>query len=95
MNPFDSAGAAVEHGPAMSPPDSSRVQMRAMQLSLAVGVLMLFMKVYAWWITQSAAIFSDAAESVVHNVAVLLRAVQRVVPQRPCRPQPPVRTRQD
>lgn len=55
----------------MTSPDSLRVQMRAMQLSLAVGVLMLFIKVYAWWITQSAAIFSDAAESVVHNVAVL------------------------
>ena len=41
-----------------------------MQLSLAVGLFMLLMKVYAWWITRSAAIFSDAAESVVHNVAV-------------------------
>lgn len=41
-----------------------------MWLSLGIGILMLFMKVYAWWITRSAAIFSDAAESVVHNVAV-------------------------
>lgn len=41
-----------------------------MQLSLGVGLFMLAMKVYAWWITRSAAIFSDAAESVVHNVAV-------------------------
>ncbi|MCO5044860.1 MAG: cation transporter [Verrucomicrobia bacterium] len=41
-----------------------------MWLSLAVGVLMLAMKCYAFFITGSAAIFSDAAESVVHNVAV-------------------------
>lgn len=41
-----------------------------MQLSLGVGLFMLAMKAYAWWITRSAAIFSDAAESVVHNVAV-------------------------
>jgi cation diffusion facilitator family transporter len=45
-------------------------QLWVMQLSLGVGLLMLVMKVYAWWITASAAIFSDAAESVVHNVAV-------------------------
>lgn len=41
-----------------------------MTLSLGVGLLMLVMKVYAYLITGSAAIFSDAAESVVHNVAV-------------------------
>lgn len=51
--------------------DQSRAQIRVMQLSLGIGVLMLFMKCYAWWITRSAAIFSDAAESVVHNVAVV------------------------
>ena len=55
----------------MTEATSTRVQLRIMQLSLAVGILMLFMKVYAWWITRSAAIFSDAAESVVHNVAVV------------------------
>ncbi len=41
-----------------------------MWLSLAVGIGMLAMKCYAYYITGSAAIFSDAAESVVHNVAV-------------------------
>jgi cation diffusion facilitator family transporter len=51
--------------------DHSRAQIRVMQLSLGIGILMLFMKCYAWWITRSAAIFSDAAESVVHNVAVV------------------------
>ena len=41
-----------------------------MNLSLAVGVAMIVVKLAAWWITQSAAILSDAAESVVHIVAV-------------------------
>lgn len=44
--------------------------MGAMKLSLGIGLLMLVMKVYAFVITGSAAIFSDAAESVVHNFAV-------------------------
>ncbi len=42
----------------------------AMRISLIVGVLMLFMKVYAYVITGSAAILSDAAESVVHILAI-------------------------
>ena len=46
----------------------------AMRLSLAVGVLMLVGKVTAFWVTHSAAIFSDAAESVVHLVAVAFAA---------------------
>ena len=41
-----------------------------MRLSLIVGVVMLLGKVTAYFITHSAAIFSDAAESVVHIVAV-------------------------
>ena len=46
----------------------------AMRLSLAVGVLMMFGKVTAFWVTHSAAIFSDAAESVVHLLAVVFAA---------------------
>jgi len=45
-------------------------QRLAMRLSLAVGVLMLAGKSYAYAITGSAAILSDAAESVVHVFAV-------------------------
>ena len=41
-----------------------------MNLSLGVGFLMLVGKVYAFLITGSAAILSDAAESVVHVLAV-------------------------
>jgi cation diffusion facilitator family transporter len=42
----------------------------AMRLSLFAGVLMLAGKVTAYLLTGSSAIFSDAAESVVHVVAV-------------------------
>jgi cation diffusion facilitator family transporter len=41
-----------------------------MRLSLIVGVLMFLGKSAAWWITGSAAILSDALESVVHVAAV-------------------------
>ena len=45
-----------------------------MRLSLGVGFMMLATKVFAYWITGSAAILSDAAESVVHVVAVSFAA---------------------
>jgi len=47
-----------------------RQQKTAMGLSLAVGFVMLGGKMYAYVITGSAAILSDAAESVVHVLAV-------------------------
>lgn len=42
----------------------------SMRLSFGVGVFMLVMKAYAYYITGSTAILSDAAESVVHIFAV-------------------------
>ena len=42
----------------------------AMRISLAFGVAMLLGKVTAYLMTHSAAIFSDAAESVIHVIAV-------------------------
>jgi cation diffusion facilitator family transporter len=42
----------------------------AMRLSLLFGVAMLLGKTTAYFITRSAAIFSDAAESVIHVIAV-------------------------
>lgn len=47
---------------------------RAMQWSLWVGFFMFALKIYAYAITQSAAILSDAAESVVHVLAVSFAA---------------------
>ncbi len=52
----------------------SSTAQRAMNLSLAVGLLMLVGKVAAWLLTGSAAILSDAAESVIHVVAVAFAA---------------------
>ena len=46
----------------------------AMTLSLAIGLLMFVMKVGAYLLTGSAAILSDAAESVVHVAAVIFAA---------------------
>jgi len=42
----------------------------AIRLSLLFGLLMVLGKVTAYFMTHSAAIFSDAAESIVHVVAV-------------------------
>src|SRR5438093_12051219 len=46
----------------------------AMRLSLGVGFFMLLTKLYAYYITGSAAILSDAAESIVHVFAVSFAA---------------------
>jgi cation diffusion facilitator family transporter len=46
----------------------------AMTLSLVIGTLMFFMKTGAYLLTGSAAILSDAAESVVHVAAVFFAA---------------------
>ena len=55
-------------------PQNSRPQRFAMRLSLGVGFFMLASKIAAYWLTGSAAILSDAAESVVHIVAVSFAA---------------------
>src|SRR5215472_16498324 len=45
-----------------------------MRLSLAIGVLMLAGKTTAYFLTRSSAILADAAESVVHVIAVAFAA---------------------
>ena len=59
----------------------------AMRLSLIVGVLMLVGKVAAYLFTGSSAIFSDAAESVVHVVAVAFAVFSLWLSTRPAVPQ--------
>ena len=55
--------------------DADRKALRfAMTLSLVIGCLMFVMKVSAYLLTGSAAILSDAAESVVHVAAVFFAA---------------------
>lgn len=54
-----------------------------MRLSLAIGFLMLVLKTGAYMLTGSAAILGDAAESVVHVVAVLFAAFSFWLAQQP------------
>ncbi len=63
--------------------ESLRGQRRAIALSLATGFLMLAGKTYAYFLTGSAAILSDAAESVVHVFAVSFAAFSLWLSQRP------------
>jgi cation diffusion facilitator family transporter len=53
---------------------SVRQQKFAIRLSLVIGFVMLLGKTYAYSITGSAAILSDAAESVIHVFAVSFAA---------------------
>ncbi len=55
----------------------------AMNLSLVVGLLMFVMKMGAYLLTGSAAILSDAAESVVHVAAVLFASYSLRLSYRP------------
>jgi cation diffusion facilitator family transporter len=66
-----------------STPAAAREQRFAMGLSLATGFLMLTGKMYAYFITGSAAILSDAAESVVHVFAVGFAAFSLWLSQQP------------
>jgi cation diffusion facilitator family transporter len=58
----------------------------AMRLSLGVGVLMLLGKTTAYFMTGSAAILSDFAESVVHVVAVAFAAFSLRLSTKPAGP---------
>jgi cation diffusion facilitator family transporter len=58
----------------------------AMRISLVVGVLMLAGKTTAYVVTGSSAIFSDAAESMVHVVAVAFAVFSLWLSMRPAAP---------
>lgn len=55
----------------------------AMVLSVSIGLLMMVMKLGAYLLTGSAAILSDAAESVVHVIAVFFAAYSLKLSYRP------------
>jgi len=59
----------------------------AMRLSLIVGLVMLGGKATAYFMTHSSAILSDAAESVVHVIAVAFAAFSLRLSTRPAAPQ--------
>jgi cation diffusion facilitator family transporter len=62
---------------------TANLQRFAMRLSLAIGFLMLAGKIFAYWLTGSVAILSDAAESVVHVAAVSFAAYSLSVSLKP------------
>ena len=74
------------HDPAQHEENQLRDARLAMRVSLAVGFLMLGGKMAAWWVTGSSAIFSDAAESVVHVVAVAFAVFSLWLSRRPAIP---------
>src|ERR1700722_12460447 len=51
--------------------------------SLGAGCVVLLLKGAAWWITGSAALYSDAAESIVNVVASLIAYVALRFAERP------------
>ena len=61
-------------------------EVRAMRMSLAFGVVMLVGKTAAYFMTGSAAILSDAAESVIHVVAVAFAAFSLRLSTKPAAP---------
>ena len=78
--------ASPEQIPSRKIEQQNRDARFAMRLSLIVGVLMLIGKVAAYWFTGSSAIFSDAAESVVHVVAVAFAVFSLWLSARPAVP---------
>jgi cation diffusion facilitator family transporter len=56
---------------------------KAAYISLAVGIGMFFTKMTAYFITGSVAIFSDAAESVVHVAATLMALFSIILSSKP------------
>ncbi len=60
-----------------------------MKLSFAIGLLMLLLKVSAYYITHSAAILSDAAESIIHVFSVAFAAYSMKLSLKPARPRKP------
>jgi cation diffusion facilitator family transporter len=78
--------ALAEQGPLGKIEQQNRDARFVMRLSLIVGVLMLVGKVTAYLFTGSSAIFSDAAESVVHVVAVAFAVFSLWLSTRPAVP---------
>lgn len=79
-------GPTSRQGSSRSHEEQRRDANFAMRISLIVGVLMLAAKVSAYLLTGSSAIFSDAAESVVHVVAVAFAVFSLWLSTRPADP---------
>ncbi|QDV06105.1 Ferrous-iron efflux pump FieF [Planctomycetes bacterium Poly30] len=72
MSPHLHTSAEAQEISASDPERNVALQRQVMTLSLGVAVVMLIGKLAAWSLTGSSAIFSDAAESVVHFAATAM-----------------------
>lgn len=52
-------------------------------LSVATAIVTIVLKTYAWWLTGSVGLLSDAAESVVNLVAAIISIIAVTVAERP------------
>ena len=60
-----------------------KIRKRAIAISLVFAIIMLLAKLGAYFITNSAAIFSDAAESVVHILATTMAFYSIILSSKP------------
>jgi cation diffusion facilitator family transporter len=67
----------------MNQPHEIRRRIKAISIALFIGVLMLIAKIGAYFLTSSAAILSDALESVVHIFATSIAFYSIIVSSRP------------
>jgi cation diffusion facilitator family transporter len=60
-----------------------KLKKKAAWISLSIGIAMFFAKMGAYFVTGSAAIFSDAAESVVHVLATSMALYSIILSSKP------------
>jgi len=63
--------------------NNKKIKFRTAMISLVVGTLLLVVKFSAYFITDSAAIFSDAAESVINVVAAAVALYSVMLSSKP------------
>ncbi len=82
----DAVSASISAAAARRDEQEFRDARFAMRMSLAIGVVMLLGKSVAYYVTGSAAILSDFAESVVHVLAVAFAAFSLRLSIKPAAP---------
>jgi cation diffusion facilitator family transporter len=63
--------------------NNSEIKINAAKISLTVGIFMFIAKMSAYFLTGSSAIFSDAAESVIHIIATSLALYSIILSSKP------------
>ncbi|GBD90270.1 ferrous-iron efflux pump FieF [bacterium BMS3Abin04] len=62
---------------------NNKLKIKAIYISLAVSILILIIKVGAYFLTGSSAIFADALESVVHIIATTMAVYSIILSTKP------------